>query len=312
MRCAVTGGAGFIGSSLAEELLNQGHEVVIIDDLSTGNHANIKGFKGKLNFIKGSILDFDLLKNSFKGCEAIFHEAAIPSVTRSILNPRLTSEVNIQGTINVLLAAKNNNVRKVIFASSSSVYGDTEELPKKESMQPKPKSPYALSKLTAEQYCKMFYSLFNLEIVCLRYFNVFGPRQDPSSEYSAVIPKFINAIMKKKSPIIFGDGTQTRDFTYVRDVVKANILAFKSKVKDGKVINIACNENISINDLAASIGAILDINVQATHKEAREGDIKDSLADISRAKELLGYAPDYDLQSGLKETIEWFQHRNFQ
>lgn len=311
MKCLVTGGAGFIGSNLAEELLNQGNGVTIIDDLSTGSYKNIEHFKNKVSFIRGSILDLNLLQKNFKNCDLVFHEAAIPSVTRSIVNPKLTSEVNIQGSLNVLLAARDNKVRRVVYASSSSIYGDTKELPKIEAMNPNPKSPYALAKFVGEQYCRMFAYYYSLDTVCLRYFNVFGPRQNPDSEYAAVIPKFISCLLRNKSPTIYGDGNQTRDFTYVKDVVKANILAAGSNVKDGTIMNIAYNQNISINSLLGLINKILGTKIKATYQKPREGDIKDSLAGISKAQELIGYEPDYNLESGLRETIEWFKDNQY-
>ena len=275
--------------------------------MSTGRYENIEDFKDKISFIRGSILDLELLKKNFKNCDVIFHEAAIPSVTRSIINPKATSEVNIQGTLNVLLAARDSNVKKVIYASSSSVYGDTKELPKKETMSPNPKSPYALTKFVGERYCEMFSKYYGLGTICLRYFNVFGPKQNADSEYAAVIPKFIRSILRKESPVIFGDGNQTRDFTYVKDIVKANILAANSEVNDGVVLNIACNKNININELLRLINDALGTQIEAKYADPRQGDIKDSLADISRANALIGFSPDYNLQSGIKETINWLK-----
>lgn len=309
MKCFVTGGAGFIGSNLVEALLDEGNDVTVIDDLSTGNSSNIKPFGDKVAFIKGSILDFKLLDANLKNCDVVFHQAAIPSVTRSMINPLQTSEVNIQGTINILHASKKNGVKKVIFASSSSVYGDTKELPKKESMPPNPKSPYSLSKLVGEKYCQLFHKVFGLNTVCLRYFNVYGKNQNPDSEYAAVIPKFIKCVLKKERPTIFGDGTQTRDFTFVKDVVKANVLAAKSKINDGKAINIACQKQISINELLNLINKINGTSIKPLYSPPRPGDIKDSLADISLARELLGYKPAYSLEDGLRETISWFSDR---
>lgn len=307
MKYLVTGGAGFIGSNLVAELLKLGHAVSVIDDLSTGNYRNIKEFEGKIEFIKGSILDQDLLRKAMGGCDIVFHQAAIPSVGRSLINPKATSEANIEGTLNVLLVARDLRIKKVIIASSSSVYGDTKVLPKQEEMISNPKSPYALTKFVAEQYCKMFSKYYGLSTVCLRYFNVFGPRQDPNSDYAAVIPRFIRAVLDNVSPTIYGDGKQTRDFTYVADVVNANILASKSKVSDGTHINIACNKNISINGLLDTINVILKKNVKPTYKEARQGDVRDSLADISIAKTLLGYNCSFDLKKGLEKTIEWMR-----
>lgn len=308
MKYLVTGGAGFIGSNLVEELIKFGHDVVVIDDLSTGNYNNIKKFESKIKFIKGSILDLKLLKKSIKGCDVVFHQAAIPSVDRSLLNPKTTSEVNIEGTLNVLITARDLKIKKVVYASSSSVYGDTKVLPKQEEMTPTPKSPYALTKLVGEQYCKMFSKFYGLNTVCLRYFNVFGPRQDPNSDYAAVIPKFIKAVLNNASPTVYGNGNQTRDFTFVLDVVRANILAANSKVTDGTRINIACSKNISINGLLETINSILGKNIKSTYEASRIGDVRDSLADIGMARKLLGYTPSYDLKKGLVETINWMKN----
>lgn len=305
MKCLVTGGAGFIGSNLVKKLIRKGNEVSVVDNLSTGNKKNLEEFNKKINFYHEDILNLDKLILLFKGIDIVYHLAAIPSVTRSLQNPKSSSEVNIQGTVNVLIAARDNKIKKVIYASSSSVYGDTKELPKKEIMTPNPKSPYALTKFTGEQYCQMFSKYFDLSTVCLRYFNVYGPKQNPYSEYAAVIPKFINAVIIGKNPIIYGDGEQTRDFTFVEDVVKANILAAKSKVQDGTVVNIACNKNISLNKLLTLINTILKKDIKPIYSKKRLGDVQDSLADISRAKKLLQYFPDYDLKSGLVKTITW-------
>lgn len=308
MKYLVTGGAGFIGSNLTEELVRLGHEAVAVDDLSTGNYSNIKDFENKIKFVKGSILNLNLLKRCMKGCDGVFHQAAIPSVNRSLLNPKATSETNIEGTLNVLIAARDLKIKKIVFASSSSIYGDTKILPKQEDMESFPKSPYALTKLVGEKYCEMFFKFYNVPSVCLRYFNVFGKRQNSESDYAAVIPRFIKAVLTDVRPAIFGDGNQTRDFTYIKDVVKANILAMKSSVKDGAHINIACNKNISINELLKIINAIIRKNIKPIYKGKRMGDVRDSLADISKAKRLLRYIPSYDLKSGLKETIEWMKN----
>lgn len=302
MKAVVTGGAGFIGSNLAEELANRETEVVILDDLATGKMENITDLltRAEVSFVKGSVTNPELLTGIFNDVDCVFHQAAIPSVQRSVENPRITNEVNVNGTLNVLLAAKECGVEKVVYASSSSVYGDTPELPKREDMKPNPKSPYAVSKLTGEQYCVVFAEVYGLKTVCLRYFNVYGPKQDPASEYAAVIPRFITRVLKDKPPIIYGDGTQTRDFTFVKDVVHANILA--SERGEG-VFNIASGSRISVNELAHRIIKMTDNDLKPVYTESRKGDIKHSLADVSLAKEEIGYECEYSLEKGLKETF---------
>jgi UDP-glucose 4-epimerase len=304
-KMVVTGGAGFIGSNLAEELAKMG-EVLIIDNLSTGKIENIHNLIDKKNvdFVVGSITDTKLLKETFDDADCIFHQAAIPSVQRSIENPWPTNEVNVNGTLNVLIAARDCGARKVVFASSSAIYGNAPELPKKEYMMPDPKSPYAISKLTGEYYCKVFSDIYGIQTVCLRYFNVYGPRQDPASEYAAVIPKFITRILSSQPPIIFGDGEQTRDFVFVKDVVKANILAME-KGAEG-VFNIAFGEGISISELANQIMGIVGINLKPVYDAPQPGEIRDSLADISLARKMLEFEPDFNLTRGLEETIKWF------
>jgi len=329
-KVVVTGGSGFIGSHLAEELLRRRCKVIILDDLSTGNLENIRhlvepschseprhvGAKNLVSgrskphqrqesgdtaeFVQGSITDFPLLKNVFQGIDYVFHQAAIPSVPRSIGDPRATHEANITGTLNVLLAAKDNGVKKVIYASSSSVYGDTPTLPKKEDMSPNPQSPYAVTKLGGEHYCRVFHQVYGLPTVCLRYFNVYGPRQDPGSQYAAVIPRFVRRVLDNKQPIIFGDGEQTRDFGFVKDVVEANILAAESDAAG--VYNIGRGERVSVNRLAELVIKLIGNSVEPVHEEPRPGDIKHSLADISRARQF-GYNPKYNLEEGLRETI---------
>ena len=301
-RTIVTGGAGFIGSHLADELAKQDYWVVILDDLSTGKKENITSLSSQNNveFIEGSITNLSLLNKLSQGVDYIFHQAAIPSVPRSIENPLASHEANITGTLNVLLAARDNGIKKVIYASSSSVYGDTPTLPKKEDMPPNPQSPYAATKLTSEYYCQVFQQVYGLATVCLRYFNVYGPRQDPHSQYSAVIPKFINRVLQSKPPIIFGDGEQTRDFTFIEDVVAANILVAESDATG--IFNIARGKSITINELARLIANIMERNVEPIHEEPRPGDIKHSLADISKAR-AIGYEPQYSLEDGLRETI---------
>lgn len=299
----VTGGAGFIGSNLAEELSKQ-HNVTIIDDLSTGKMENIAQIEN-INFVKGSITDFELLKKTFNDVEYIFHLAALPSVQRSVDDPLASNASNISGTLNVLVAARDCGAKKVVFASSSAIYGDDPELPKREDMKPSPKSPYAVGKITGEYYARVFSELYGLKTLCLRYFNVYGPRQDPASEYAAVIPIFISRILHGLSPVIFGDGNQTRDFAFVRDVVKANILAMEKEEVEG-IFNIACGQRTSLNQLARIIMDIMDYRADLIYESPRKGDIKDSLADITAARSRLDYESDYDLVSGLKETVKYF------
>ena len=302
----VTGGAGFIGSNLVRALAGE-NEVIVIDDLSTGNPENIRGLidNQSIMFVEGSITDLDLLNKTFKNVDYVFHEAAIPSVPRSVKDPIKTNHSNVNGTLNVLVAARDNEVEKVVYASSSSAYGDTPVLPKKEDMKPSPLSPYAVSKLVGEYYCNVFNEVYQLSTVSLRYFNVYGPRQDPSSDYAAVIPRFISRVLNGESPIVFGDGNQTRDFTFVRDTVDANILAMTSNASG--VFNIAGGKRISINELAQLIMRIIGKNLDVVYNDPQPGDIRDSLADISKAKEKLGYEPRFDLARGLEETLTWFR-----
>lgn len=308
MHYIVTGGAGFIGSHIVERLVQRGDRVTVIDNLFSGKSENIAPFLSRHNFsfVEGSVTDLPLLKEIFSKSDGIFHEAAIASVPRSIRNPAATNEANVTGTLNVLIAAQQCGVKKVVFASSSSVYGDTPTLPKHEEMKPAPLSPYAVSKLAGEQYLAAFSHVFGLQTVSLRYFNVFGPRQDPASEYAAVVPRFITGILAGKPITIFGDGGQTRDFTYVNDVVLANLRAMESNAQG--VFNIACNRRISINELAAAMMEIAGRQVPVRYEPARAGDVRDSLADISRAQAAFGYEPAYTVQQGLVETIGWYRN----
>lgn len=302
----ITGGAGFIGSNLVRALSVDNH-VTVIDDLSTGHLDNIQDLisNKRIEFVKKSIIDLTLLNNLFKNQDYIFHEAALPSVPRSIKDPLTTNTINITGTLNVLLAARDNGVKKVVYASSSSVYGDTPTLPKKENMIPNPLSPYAVSKLAGEYFCQIFSGVYGLPTVALRYFNVYGPRQDPISEYAAVIPKFVNQVLNNRKIIIYGDGEQTRDFTYVDDVVHANILAAERKTTG--VFNTAGGKRITLNNLAQTIMKLCKKKVDITYEDVRPGDIKHSLADISKIKKRFDYIPKYNIDEGLKETIQWFQ-----
>lgn len=309
LKYIVTGGAGFIGSHLAE-FLAKDHEVVIIDNLFSGKQENIQHLleSGSVRFVNGSITDLTLLLKIFDGAEGIFHQAAIASVPRSIKDPIATNEANVIGTLNVLLAAKDCGVKKVVFASSSSVYGDSPVLPKKEDMKPHPKSPYAVSKLTGEHYCRVFSDLFGLKTVCLRYFNVFGPRQDPKSEYAAVIPKFITRILNNESPVIYGDGKQTRDFTYIKDVIQANVKAMTSSSEG--IFNIAYNKRINLIELSSIIMDEIGNHPRICYEAPQPGDVRDSIADISAAGLSFGYQPEFTVKTGLSETIEWYRKKS--
>ena len=304
----VTGGAGFIGSSLAEELLKQGETVRVLDDFSSGRRSNLENLEGKVEIIEGTVLDPDTVARAMKGAEVVFHEAAIPSVARSVDAPQASMLANVQGTTVVLDVARHSGVRRVIFAASSSAYGNTKELPKVETMIPEPLSPYAISKLTCEHMLRVFSSLYGLETLSLRYFNVFGPKQDPASHYAAVIPKFITAALRGERPQVFGDGGQTRDFCFIDNTVSANILAATTKNKlSGEVVNIACGERISLNDLLKAIGAIVGKKVEADYMPERAGDVRDSLADISAARKLIGYGVKIGVEEGLAKTVEAFR-----
>jgi len=309
----VTGGAGFIGSHIVEELLKENAKVIVLDNLSTGNFDNLEPFLDKIEFIEGDITNVELLRKLTKDTDYIFHEAALTSVQRSVDDPIPTNHVNTTGTLNVLTAAKENNIKKVVYASSSSIYGnkkdykDADNLYKVELMKPMPLSPYAASKLIGEYYCKVFSHVYKLDTVCLRYFNVFGPRQNPKSKYSAVIPLFITSLLKDEKPIIHSDGKQSRDFTFVKNVAKANILALKSDAKQGETINVACGDSISVNDVFNKIKDYLGKDIQPDYHPERKGDVRHSLADIKKAKELIGYEPYVSFDEGLKQTIDWYK-----
>jgi nucleoside-diphosphate-sugar epimerase len=301
-RIIVTGGAGFIGSNIVDALAKD-NEVVVIDNLITGRLQNILKFSSHIKFAQIDINDLGALKEEFEFSDYVLHQAALPSVQRSVKDPNPTNYNNVNGTLSVLTAARDCGVKRVVFASSSSVYGNTGLGPKTESLNPNPISPYAVSKLIGEHYCKIFYELYGLETVVLRYFNVFGPNQDPYSEYAAVIPKFIKAVRCGEPPIIYGDGEQSRDFTYVENVVLANILACKGSKPVGEVMNIACGERTTLNRIIQYLDEILDSDINPMYTEQRPGDIRDSLADISKARRLLGYSPKYSLKDGLKMAI---------
>lgn len=304
----VTGGAGFIGSSIAEALLAQGERVRVLDDFSSGRRQNIETLPGKVELFEGSVVDADFVGKAMQGVELVFHQAAIPSVVRSVENPQASMLAGVQGTTVVLDVARHAGVRRVIYAGSSSVYGDTPTLPKVESMTPRPLSPYAASKLSGEHLIRIFAELYGIETLTLRYFNVFGARQDPKGEYAAVVPKFLTAAIRKERPIVYGDGGQTRDFCHIDNVVRANLLAGStSKKLAGQFVNLACGERTSLNQLLEYIGDIVGAPQQPEHRPGRAGDVRDSLADIRAARDLLGFEVTVDVREGLRRTFEAFQ-----
>ena len=305
MRFIVTGGAGFIGSNLVGGLVELGN-VTIIDDLSSGKLDNLENLlkRADVSLERLSVTDLEGIKPHFEDIDCVFHLAAVSNISSSVADPLRTNEVNVKGTLNVLLAARDSGVRKVVFTSSASVYGDTEEVPTPEGVLPKPLSPYAVSKLAGEHYCDVFSDLYGLETASLRPFNVYGPRQDPNSQYAGVIPLFIRSLRQEEVPMIDGDGEQTRDFVYVKDVVRAFIQAMDHRAKGA--YNIAGGEGISINELFRHVSSIVGVDVEPQYGEPRPGDIRHSIADITRVKKDLGYEPEYDIRRGLEETIEWF------
>jgi nucleoside-diphosphate-sugar epimerase len=303
MRVLVTGGAGFIGSHLAVELLERGASVRILDNFATGRRSNLQVLDSNAEIVEGDIQSYERVTRAVAGCEVVLHEAALPSVPRSIQDPLTSNATNVIGTLNVLLAARDHGVRRVVLASSSSVYGENPTLPKREDDPALPISPYATAKLASENYARSFNSVYGLETVALRYFNVFGPRQDPTSQYAAVVPRFIAALLSGEQPVIFGDGEQSRDFTPVANVVEANILAMDAPAAAGRVYNIACGEKISVNQLAHSIGSQLGCEVNPVYVAPRAGEVAHSLADLSRARAELGYEPRVSLPEGLITTI---------
>ena len=308
----VTGGAGFIGSHLAESLAKSGARVRVVDDLSTGHRENLDEIDGEIDFIQASLADEAATRRALEDVELVFHEAAIPSVPRSVENPRETHRACVEATFSLLMSARERGVRRVVYAASSSAYGDQPTLPKVEEMRPEPLSPYAVAKLVGEYYCQVFSRTYNLETVCLRYFNVFGPRQDPSSQYSGVISRFISALLRGGQPVIYGDGEQSRDFTYISNVVDANMRAARTATGVGRVINIANGERITLNQLFDVLKNITGrAEASAEYREPRAGDVRHSLADITRAREMLGYEPRVGLVEGLRQTIEWWKQSRF-
>lgn len=306
----ITGGAGFIGSNIAEALINRGDKVTVLDNFATGDRANLVDFIDKIKLIEGDLRNYDTVREAVNGTDFVLHQGALPSVPRSISDPLSSNEVNVTGTLNLLNAAKDAGVKRVVMASSSSVYGDTPTLPKKEDMIPTPLSPYAVSKLAGEKYFQVFANIYGLHTVALRYFNVFGPRQNPDSQYSAVIPKFIKAILNDESPVIYGDGEQSRDFTYIQNTINFNIRATEIDCPPGVVMNAAVHQRTTLNELVEMINRILGKDVKPIYADPRPGDIKHSFADIDLLKETLQYEPEVLFEEGLRRTISWYKERH--
>lgn len=305
----VTGGAGFIGSNITKKLLEKGEFVRVVDDFSAGRKENIEEFINNSNFelIKGDLIDFAIARNAVEGMDFVLHQAAVSSVFSSVEDPLKSNNSNINATLNLLISAKDEGIKKFVFASSSSIYGDTLKMPEKENFPVEPISPYALQKYAGERYCQLFWQIYKFPAICLRYFNVFGPKQNPFSQYSAVIPKFITAFLKNEKPIIFGSGLQRRDFVYVDDVVEANLLAAESKNTNGEVFNIAGGEEIDLNQLIGLLQKITGKNIAPQYQEKRPGDPLRSLADISKARNVLGYNPKVGFEDGLIRTLNWYE-----
>jgi len=310
----VTGGAGFIGSNIVKKLLENGEQVRVVDNFSTGKKENVAEFFSNPNFelTEGDLMDIDVCKKAVLGVDFVLHQAAVPSVPRSIEDPLTSNNANITATLNMLIASRDEKVKKFVYASSSSVYGDNPELPKKEDFPVLPISPYALTKYAGERYCQIFYRIYGLQTLCLRYFNVFGPNQNPNSQYSAVIPKFIKCFFENKNPVIFGTGEQSRDFTFVENVVSANLLAATSEKGNGEVFNIACGQENSLNQLASLLSKITGKDIKPDYKEPRQGDVLHSLADISKIGNVLGYFPKVLFKEGLEKTVDWFSKSSYE
>jgi len=306
MRALVTGGGGFIGSNIVEQLLDRGDEVRVMDNFSTGKRQNLAPVEGDVELVEGDLRSYERVSNAVQGCEVVFHQGAMPSVPRSVQDPITSSDINVGGTLNVLLAARDAGVRRVVFASSSSIYGDLPGLPRVETMAVSPAAPYAVSKLAAEHYCHVATKVYGLETVSLRYFNIFGRRQDPLSQYSAVIPKFIAALREGRSPTIHGTGEQSRDFTHIDNAVAANLLAADAPGAAGQCFNVATGESQSLNGLVQALNVLMDLDIEAVHGDPRPGDVEHSLADISQARQVLGYEPEVSFHDGLRMTIDAF------
>jgi nucleoside-diphosphate-sugar epimerase len=307
MRYLVTGGAGFIGSNTVEELVRRGHGVVVLDDLSSGKEDNLAEVRSKITFMKGSITDIEVVQKAMVQADYVIHLAARTSVPRSVKDPVDTNRINVDGTLNVLVAARDNKVKRIVFAASSSAYGDTSTLPKSEDMQPVPISPYGVSKYVGELYAQTFGRCYGPENVCLRYFNIFGPRQDPDSPYSGVLSRFSTAFLDSASPVVFGDGEQTRDFTFVENAVQANLLACEAPSASGRTFNIGTGHAVSLNQVLQMLGKTSGKTLETKYEPPREGDIRDSLADIRLAREFLGYEPTVLFDEGLERTYAWYQ-----
>jgi nucleoside-diphosphate-sugar epimerase len=313
MKCdyLITGGAGFIGSNTVRYLLTRGQNVRVLDDFSTGRRENLAGLEKDIDLVEGSIWDLEVCRKAVKGVRYVLHMAAIPSVPRSVADPLTTNNVNITGTLHMLLAARDGGVERFVLSSSSSVYGDTPVLPKRESMVPAPMSPYALSKLTNEHQCRLFFELYGLKTYCLRYFNVFGPRQNPKSQYAAVVPIFIDAMKRGVPPTVYGDGEQTRDFTFVENVIEANLACCRAPDEAvGKVFNIGCGGRMTVNDLGRAIARAMGREFVPAYAPPRPGDVRDSQADIQMAERVLGWRPLVSVDEGLRQTVEWFLTQN--
>lgn len=303
----ITGGAGFIGSNIVAELVRRGERVRVLDNLSTGKRENIAPFLSQVELIEGDLRHPEAVRQAVEGVDYVLHQGALPSVQRSIEDPLTTNEVNARGTLNLLIAARDAGVRRVVYASSSSIYGDSPALPKTEEMRPAPKSPYAASKLAGEHYCQAFHQVYGLETVCLRYFNVFGPNQDPTSEYAAVIPKFITAMLRGERPVIYGDGLQSRDFTPVVNVVEANLLAVDAEGAAGEVFNVACGKRYNLLEFVEALNRILDTSLTPIQAAPRPGDVRHSQADISKAERVLGYRVEVEFEEGLERAVECYK-----
>jgi len=303
----VTGGAGFIGSHIVQRLVADGQGVRVLDNFATGRRENLAPFASRIELIEGDLRRPEDCRRACDGADVVFHEGAVPSVPKSVEDPVTSHQANVDGTFNLLVAARDARCRRVVYAASSSAYGDLPELPKRETACPSPRSPYAVAKLVGEHYLRAFFLCYGLETISLRYFNVFGPRQDPASQYAAAIPAFVTAILKDEPPVIYGDGEQTRDFTYIDNVVHANILAAKAAKTEGQVVNIACGERISVNEIIRLINELLGKNVASKHVEDRPGDVKHSLAAIDEARRILGYESIVKFEDGLRRAIEWYR-----
>jgi UDP-glucose 4-epimerase len=302
----VTGGAGFIGSHIVETLVKKGEGVKVLDNFATGKRENIAPFLGDIELVEGDLRNPDDVRKAAEGVQVVLHQGALPSVPKSVEDPVGSNESNITGTLNVLIASRDAGVKRVVYAASSSAYGDSPTLPKEETMKPAPLSPYAIQKYVGELYCANFYDLYGLETVSLRYFNVFGPRQDPTSQYAAVIPKFITALAEGKPPTIYGDGEQSRDFTYVENVVQANLLAAEAEGVAGEMMNFACGRRYTLNELLGQLQSLMQTDIKPIYTDPRPGDVKHSVADIQKSQKLLGYTPHVSLEEGLKQTIAFF------